>query len=145
VLVDLPLGAGAAHQFDATLPAGTYHELHFRVQAPSSSDTAFLAAHPDFAGTSIKVTGTFNQKPFTYTSDLTVAQNVHLATPLVVAASGSTALTLSADLSNWFVSGSALVDPATALKGGANEAVVTAAIRASFRAFHDGDHDGHED
>src|SRR5204862_7797339 len=77
ILVDLPLG-GLERMFEATVPAGTFDELRFQIHKPSddgdAADHAFLVAHPDFAGVSIRVKGTFNGTDFTYTSDLNVEQ-----------------------------------------------------------------------
>ena len=149
ILVDLPLGGGAARSFDATLPAGTYRELHFQVHVPTgtAADQAFLAANPDFAGVSIKASGTFNGTHFDFTSDVEASQNVELGTPFTVAAQGTTSLTLNVDLSGWFrnAGGTGLVDPASALKGQPNESLVANNINASFHAFRDNNHDGADD
>jgi hypothetical protein len=149
ILVDLPLGGGAARSFDATLPAGTYRELHFQVHVPTGTpaDQAFLAANPDFAGVSIKASGTFNGTHFDFTSDVEASQNVELGTPFTVAAQGTTSLTLNVDLSGWFknAGGTGLVDPASALKGQPNESLVANNINASFHAFRDNNHDGADD
>ena len=55
------------------------------------------------------------------------------------------ALTIRTDVSKWFVNGTALVDPGTALVGGANEGLVENNIRASFRGFHDQNENGLDD
>src|SRR5437764_12373975 len=79
ILVDLPLG-GIERMFEATVPAGTYDELRFQIHKPSdngdAADQAFLTAHPDFAGISIRMEGTFNGAAFTYTSALDVDQEL---------------------------------------------------------------------
>src|SRR2546422_10392110 len=58
-LVSLPLGSSAiATEVTVAAPPGTYNALEFEIHKPSSSeDAAFIAAHPDFATISIKVTG----------------------------------------------------------------------------------------
>jgi len=148
ILVDLPLG-GLERMFEATVPAGTFDELTFQIHKPSddgdAADHAFLAAHPDFAGSSIRVTGTFNGAPFTYTSDLDVEQELRFNPPVVVTAGTLAKLTVSLDLSGWFRSSSALVDPATAAQGGANERLVRDNIVRSFHSFKDNDEDGRDD
>jgi hypothetical protein len=62
-----------------------------------------------------------------------------------VAEGSATNVTLRLDVARWFVSGTALVDPATANKGGLNENLVRDNIRASIDAFRDDDRDGHDD
>ncbi len=148
ILVDLPLG-GIERMFEATVPAGTFDELRFQIHKPSddgdAADHAFLAAHPDFAGVSIRVKGTFNGTDFTYTSDLNVEQELRFNPAVVVTAGTPAKLTVSLDLSGWFRSSSTLVDPATAAKDGANEGLVRDNIIRSFQTFKDNDEDGRDD
>ena len=147
VLVNLPLGDTAAQTFSVSIPVGSYEKIDFQVHAPTSDarDQAFLAANPLFAGTSVRVVGTFNGKAFVYTTDLTAEQELELSPPLTVADTGAVALTIRTDVSKWFVNGTALVDPGTALVGGANEGLVENNIRASFRGFHDQNENGLDD
>jgi hypothetical protein len=73
VLVSLPLGATATvTQVAIVAPAGMYNELEFEIHKPDDvTDAAFIAAHPAFAGVSIRVAGTFSKAgtrtDFTYT------------------------------------------------------------------------------
>ncbi len=135
VLVSLPLGSALiAQQVAVAVPAGTFSALEFEIHKPSSSeDAAFIAANPDFANISIRVTGTYSQagtrSAFTFTSD---GQSLNV--------------TLRADISGWFLNGAktALVDPASANKGQPNESVVANNIQNSFKAFEDDNHDGLE-
>jgi hypothetical protein len=145
-LVDLPLNGGVAHEFTLTVDTGTYTEAGFQIHKPEgSADSAFLSAHPEFAGVSIRVVGTFNGTPFVYTTGVTDVQHVEFAPPLVVT-EGTTSFTLMVDLSGWFKTGAGvLVDPATALDGGVNAILVHQNIIHSFHGFRDEDHDGHED
>lgn len=146
-LVDLPLGVGGAErQFTVTVDTGTYHEVKFQIHKPEgANDTAFVLAHPEFAGVSIRVVGTFNGTPFTYTTDVTDVQEVHFDTPLVVG-SAPTAFTLMVDLSGWFTTGTGtLIDPSTAMGLGANVVLVHTNIVRSFHAFQDEDHNGEDD
>ena len=105
ILVDLPLGS-VERMFEATVPAGTFDELKFQIHKPSAdgdaADQAFLAAHPDFAGISVRVKGTFNGADFTYTSDLNVEQELRFDPPVPVTAGTPAKLTVSLDLSGWF-------------------------------------------
>jgi len=150
LLLDLPLGTGgAAHSFSVDVPAGSYDEIEFEVHKPSNddaSDAAFLQAHPEFAGVSVKVAGTYNGQPFTYVTDLDAEEEIELNPPLVTAESTATDLTLLVDLDRWFRDGANhLVDPATAGAGNVNDNLVRDNIRGTLRAFEDEDHDGTDD
>lgn len=147
VLVNLPIGDTAGATFSVNIPVGSYEKLDFQVHAPSgdSRDQAFLAANPSFAGTSIRVVGTFNGKAFVFTTALTAEQELELSPPLTVGDTAAVALTIRTDVSKWFANGTALIDPSTALAGGANEGLVENNIRASFRGFHDQNEDGLDD
>ncbi|MGH7673484.1 MAG: hypothetical protein ACREMC_11360, partial [Gemmatimonadales bacterium] len=153
VLVNLPLGATATVTEVAIDAApGMYNELEFDIHKPDEvDDAAFIAAHAAFADVSIRVTGTFSQggtrSDFTYTTDLNEEQEIALDPPLTVSEGATTNVTLRLDISSWFLSGGAdaLVDPATANKGGANENLVRDNIRASIDAFRDDDRDGLDD
>lgn len=152
-LVSLPLGATATEAVVAvTAPAGMYDKLEFKIHKPESADdAAFIAANPNFDGISIRVTGTYSQagsrSDFTYTSDVDASEEVVLSTPLTVSDGQPANVTLRVDVANWFLNagGTALVNPASGNKGQANEGVVRDNIEASFDAFRDDDHDGHDD
>jgi hypothetical protein len=144
VLVSLPLTAGAEQTFalDAVPPA-TYNELKFEVHKAGGSDStdqAFLVAHPDFNGVSIRVRGTFNSQAFEYTTNLDVEQQLMLVPQLVVTAGVSTNITIFVDVSGWFVKNGVLMDPANPDRSVADEN-----IRRSFGAFEDRDHSGSHD
>lgn len=153
VLVSVPLGAVATETMVSILaPPGLYNRLEFEIHKPESSDdAAFIAAHPDFDGVSIRVTGTYSQagtrSDFVYTSELGAEQEVFIDPPLTVADGVGTNVTLRVDIGSWFLNagGTALVNPATANKGQPNESVVKDRIQASIDAFHDDDRDGHDD
>lgn len=143
ILVDLPLGGAVETVLSVAIDTGTYGELEFKIHKPEDDDTAFLLAHPDFAETTIRVTGSFNGTPFVYETDLDAEQELDLVPPLVISdVSVATNVTLRVDLSGWFMVGGALVNPQTANKGGANEGVVKESVKDSFKAFEDHDHDG---
>lgn len=147
ILLDLPLNGSTAQQVTIAVPPGLYDEVEFEIHKVSSSDqedAAFRQAHPDFAGKSIRVQGTFNGQAFTYETDLDVEQESDLNPPLVVDDQAtSTNVTVRIDLSQWFRNGSgALVDPATGNKGGENESLIKENIKQSIEAFEDKDRDG---
>jgi hypothetical protein len=150
VIFDVPVTtAGAQHTVSVNVHAGTFEKVEFEIHKPgdnSSDDAAFLAANPGFAGISIRVQGTWNGTAFTFTGDLSAEQTIELSPPLVVAQSGATDLTIFFDVSSWFTaSGGRLIDPASAVKGQANEDVVKDNIKRSLRAFRDNNEDGAED
>ena len=149
VVFDLPLDQGADPVFTALVPVGTYQHLKFQIHKPSNAngDADLVAQHPEMANTSIRVTGTHNGTPFTFTSDLTEVEDLTLPEPVDVATEGELPLTLHVDAAGWFVdgSGTGLVDPAQANNGGPFESLVEQNIRAGFRAFHDADADAAAD
>jgi len=149
-LLDLPLNAGITRAFSVAVDTGTFDELRLKLHKPEDDgdpqDTQFLTQHPDFQGISIRASGTFNDVPFTYETDLSAQQRMDLVPPLVISGGlTSVDVTIQVDLAAWFVSNGVLVDPASALKGGPNENLVRDTIRASFRAFRDDDRDGEDD
>jgi hypothetical protein len=154
-LFDLPLEVGVLPTFTATVPVGSYRQVQFQIHRPTdeNGDAELLAAHPDFEGASIRVTGTYQKAgepspvPFVYTTDLTSVLNVDLDAPIVVAEGEELAMTLALETAGWFVNaaGDGLVDPATALDGQPQEALVEQNIRNSIRAFQDEDADGAAD
>ena len=143
ILVDLPLGGAVETVLSVAIDTGTYGELEFELHKPEDDDTAFLSAHPDFAETTIRVTGSFNGTAFVYETDLNVEQELDLVPPLTITdAAVATNVTLRVDLSGWFLVGGTLVNPQTANKGGQNEGVVNENVKNSFKAFEDHDRDG---
>ena len=152
VLLDLPLGTGGPERnLTVDVPAGTYEELEFDIHKPDDDDdddgdAEFLAAHPEFEDVSIRVVGTWNDAPFTFTTDLEAEQEIELSPPLVVNEDADTDLTLLLDLDTWFRGpGGGLIDPATANAGGAAEALVEDQIEASIEAFDDDECDDDDD
>jgi hypothetical protein len=146
VLVDIPVTANAVATASASVPAGSYSRVDFRIHKATddAADAAFRAANPGFDGVSIRVEGTYNGSPFVFTSDMTEKQELTLPTPLVFEEGTSPNMTIQVDMSSWFKSGATVIDPATANKGGANENVVRNNIRASLRAFRDDDRNGRQ-
>ena len=146
MLVDLPLTPGATSELTASIPAGTYRELHFQIHKPTSSaaDQAFVAANPTFADASIRVEGTYNGTPFVYTSSMTDVFELEFNPPITLDADNKN-VTIKVDLGTWFKNGSVVINPTTANPGQSNESLVRNNIRNSFKSFEDEDHDGHDD
>jgi hypothetical protein len=150
-LLDLPLGPGVERAFTVPVDTGTYDELDVKIHKPEDDsgdprDVAFLEAHPDFRKISIRARGTFNGTPFTFEADVNAKQEIDFQPPIVVADSNlNVDVTIRVEVANWFRVNGALIDPATANKGGANANDVRDNIRDSFRAFRDNDRDGCDD
>ena len=142
-----PLVDGAQTSFSIDLPAGMYKEIELQIHKPTNntSDAAFLAANPGFLGVSIRMTGTFNGVPFTFTTDITNEVEVEFDTPMEVKIGGTTSLTLLLDVRGWFLDagGTALLSPAALTQQGRQQ--VEQNIRRSFHAFEDEDHNGRKD
>jgi len=149
VLIDLPLGVGATHEFTVTADTGTFDEIKLKIHKPEdngdAADQAFIAQNPAFANISIRVTGTFNGAAFVFTTDLSAEQKISISPPLVVGAQTAVSVTLKVDVSTWFLNGTVAIDPSLALKGQPLEGLVKNNIEASFDAFHDDEHDGRSD
>jgi hypothetical protein len=148
-VVDLPVTGAIATALNVTVPAGTYSAFEAKIRPVDSKrgagSAAFLTAHPELAGVSVRVEGTFNGKAFTYTGAPRAELESVFNPPLAVADKGAN-ITINVDLANWFkTSSGVLIDPATANAGGTNATLVAANIRKSFRAFRDDDRDGRDD
>lgn len=146
LLVDVPLGGGPKRVVAVAVDTGSYAQVEFKIHKVRGSDTAFAAAHPDLNGLSVRVTGKYDGKAFTFTSDVSAKQENDLVPPLVVNTNTATNLTLEVEVASWFVAGGiGLVDPASAAAGKPNENLVRQNIRRSFHVFEDDDHDGRRD
>lgn len=150
-LVDLPVNGTMTSALSVTVPPGSYSAVEGKIRAlradgdQGTGSRAFLAAHPELAGVSVIVTGTFNGKSFTYTGAPRAEFEATFTPPLVVDAAPVN-LTVSADVTTWFKTQSGtLIDPSTANAGGASAGAVADNIRRSFKAFRDDDRDGHDD
>lgn len=147
ILVDMPVDGTLKTQVSVPLAAGTYRKLEAKLEPASSrksTGAAFLTAHPDFAGISVQVDGTFNGAPFTYKSNMRAELHMRFDPPLVIDATTKNA-TISVDVSKWFVSGSGeVIDPAKATPGTSASRAVEKNIRSSFHAFKDNERHGKE-
>lgn len=145
MLVNVPLGAITQLDLGSLVPAGSYRELSFNIDAVQSGDTAgaaFLTAHPDFANVSVRVQGTYKGQSFVYTSNQDIEFEMEFTTPVSVGSGTPTNLTIALDAGSWFkdASGNVLnpTDPA-------NASTIDNNIKNSFHAFEDDNHDGVED
>jgi hypothetical protein len=151
-VVDLPVDTSVASALRVSVPSGTYSAFEAKVrpvrlkhEGGGSASAAFLAAHPELAGASVRVEGTFNGKAFTYTGAPRAEIESEFDPPVVSDSTGVN-VTVHADVATWFrdFSGS-LIDPATANKGERNAALVANNIRRSLRSFRDDNRNGHDD
>lgn len=146
VLLDLPLTPRLATVINVDLPPGDYGRAEFQLHKPGgSNDAAFLQDHPDFRGVSVRVSGSFNDVPFTYNGDVSATQHLTLNPPLAVRDGGTADLTLFVDVDSWFRVNGTLIDPSTAGSGQPNASRVKNNIQSAFRAFEDPDRDGRDD
>jgi hypothetical protein len=148
LLLDLPLGATPRRIVTIDVDTGSFRKVEFKIHRPARTgdDQAFLAAHPDLEGVSVRAFGTFDGEPFEFTSRVSAKQEYELDPPLEVGTAGATDLTLQVEVGSWFIAGGVgLIDPATAGEGGVNAQLVAQNIRRSFRVFEDRDRDGRKD
>jgi len=125
--VDLPLSGGMVTLPANALPAGTFRELDLRVSK-------------------VQLKGTFDGKPFDVTLPVTVHDEIEFDTPLVVADGAPTSITINVPTGNWLLNADgSLIDPNTVASNPTVLGLVQSRIRASFHAFEDEDHDGHDD
>jgi len=150
-LVDLPVDGALAGVLSVDVPPGDYAALEAKVRAVRAGEghgegsQAFLAAHPELAGVSVVVTGTFNGVPFTWTGAPRAEFETSFS-PTLAVDDAPVNLTVHADVTTWFKTQSGtVIDPATANPGGPNAGLVTDNIRRSFKAFRDDDRNGHDD
>ncbi len=127
VQVNLPLDGTTKVILDALVPAGTYLGLRARLER-------------------VNVVGVFTDAggadhTFTFTSDAGAEVSVDFATPITVGA-GTSNLTIDVAVGSWFKDAAgAILDPNNAV----NQEAIEHAIRASFHAFEDDNHDGDDD
>ncbi|MGE0552172.1 MAG: hypothetical protein AB7R55_01955 [Gemmatimonadales bacterium] len=146
MLLEPPLDGTTEATFTVDLPEGTYRSLMLQIHKPSNAneDAAFLADHPNFAGLSLRVVGSFNGEDFTFESALTAVVEIALDTPVEIEAETPAAVTLALDVAAWFAAdaGGLLdpIDPTQQIRSRIEQN-----IRASFHAFRDHDGDGAPD
>ena len=148
-IVDLPVNANLATPIQLSIPAGTYKALEAKIRPVKSGEdhgngsAAFLTAHPEFAGVTVRVEGTYNGKAFVYTGAPRVEFETEFNPPLVVDAAPVN-LTVHIDLATWFRSATgALIDPSST--NALDMQTILQNIRRSFHAFHDDDKNDHDD
>ena len=152
MLVDLPITPDAKVELSAPVPPGKYRNLHARLTALTSESRQkgaadFVAANPDFAGKSVRIEGTYQGKPFTFTTNVRAEIFIPFRPPLdLTDTTKAPAVTVAVDPSRWFkTQNGTTIDPTTVGLDQPNNVVIANNIRRSFRVFRDDDHDGHGD
>ena len=147
-LVNVPVNGADGARVAVAVPAGTYTSIRLwlhKVTSGDAADVAFRQANPDFRDISLRLEGTFNGTPFNFVNDVNAKLTVPLTKPLVIGTGGDD-VTVSIDLSTWFLrSSGGLFSPAAANTPGQVQAQVQNNIRNAFRAFKDKNKDGRED
>ena len=127
VQVNLPLDGTTKVILDAMVPAGSYLGLRAEIE-----NVSVVGVFTDAGGT---------DHAFTFTSDAHAEVSVDFPTPVTVGAATSN-FTIDVDVGTWFKDAAgAILDPNNA----ANQEAIEHAIRASFHAFEDDNHDGDDD
>jgi hypothetical protein len=127
ISVDLPLNGGLTTLAANAIPAGTFREIELRVSTA-------------------RLVGTFDGAPFDVTLLVNTRGEIEFATPLVVADGTPTSVTINVPVDGWFTNADgSLVDPSKLSTNATLLGQVRSRIVASFRAFEDEDHDGHDD
>jgi hypothetical protein len=146
ILVSLPLVAGAQTVFSVPAPTGTYTGLSLSTHKPKRGDSgsnvqAFLAAHPEYENTSIRVVGKFRGVAFTWRGDPEAKLDEEFSPPLAVTAASGLSITLRVDVASWFTSPTGgLLDPQQT-----SYPTIARNIKNSFKAFEDEKHSGNDD
>jgi hypothetical protein len=138
-LVDLSgaaLESGLTQVFEVDAAPGDYRRFRFRVHKLDGGDRQF----PDMAGLSMRVEGTFQGAPFTFTS--AVDEEQEREGLFTVSPDAANNLTLAIDPSGWFSDGGAAVSPIAAQADGSLRSGVEGRIKDSIDAFDDDDRDG---
>jgi hypothetical protein len=150
-LVELPLDGTTKVVLDGAVPPGSYTALHAKLDAvkPDENEagvSAFLVAHPDWKGISVKVTGVFTDAKsqthnFTFASEAD-AEIEAAFQPAITVAAGTSHITVSVDVASWFKDKTgAVIDPTDP----ANAHAIDHNVQLSFRTFEDQDRDGIDD
>jgi hypothetical protein len=146
MIVDLPVDGVTQLDVGALVPAGTYRELEFKIDAVDTgehaSSAAFLTAHPDFRNVAVRVEGTFNGQPFVFISREDARFELEFNPAITVGSGATSNVTVAIDVSAWFKNASGdFVNPSDA----SNASLISGNIKQSLHAFEDEDHDGRDD
>jgi hypothetical protein len=143
LLVDIPVDDAAHAVITVPLAEGTFRKIEAKLEP--SRVAAFNALHPNVAGRSVRVEGTFKGNSFVFTSAVRASLEMEFDPPLVIDASTKNA-TISLDVTRWFIDrNGAVIDPRSATPGSNALEQIEDNIRRSFHAFEDDDESGMDD
>lgn len=149
ILVNIPLDTGVKQVFAVPVPKGSYTGIGLLIHRLSSDTTdtaavAFLKAHPEFEGASVRVVGAFDSKPFTWTGRPTFVLHERFNPPVQVSDTSGLNFTMNVDVSSWFKNwDGSLINPSTATTD--QDFIIDSNIRHSVHAFDDDHRDGRDD
>lgn len=147
-MIELPVNGNVVGALSVPVPLGSYSAFEAKITPADTGrpgGAALIVAHPELRAASVRVEGTFNGKPFTYTGATRAQIEGRFEPPLVADVSGIN-VTVRVNLTGWFrTSSGAIIDPTTANAGGPNAELVSTNIARSFVAFCDDDRDGRDD
>ena len=124
--VALPLEGGIITPFNGQIPVGTYSRLEM--------DADFL-----------RIRGTYDGQTFDVTVPVNAELELRFSPPLDVTGSEPVNVNVNVDVASWFRDASGnVIDPRQLNTNAELRAQFRNRVRASFRAFEDGDHDGDE-
>ncbi len=125
--IDLPLDGSVVTVPADALPAGTFQQLELRL--------AF-----------VRLQGTFDGTPFDVTVSAPVRGEIEFSTPIVVTAGTQTSITVMVTITTWLTNpDGSLLDPSQLNANATLRNQFISRIAASFGAFEDENHDGHDD
>lgn len=149
VLVSIPLDTGVKQVFTVPVPKGSYTGIGLLVHRLRSDSTdtaavAFLKAHPEFDSASVRVVGSYDGKPFTWTGRPSFVLHERFNPPVAIGDTSGLNFTMNVDVSSWFRNyDGSLIDPSTATPD--QTEIIEYNIRRSVHAFDDDHRDGRDD
>ncbi|WP_018126524.1 hypothetical protein [Balneola vulgaris] len=147
-ILDLNISGGITELATTEIKAGIYEELEIEIEKPDSGETP---SDPDFKigegeneRFSLIIRGTYNGNEFTFRSskDFEIEVEFEQGVEIQSNTEGLIDVTLSIDSAIWFVDANGNTLDPTLVE---NQAMIEAAIEASFEAFEDDDRDGEID
>jgi hypothetical protein len=147
-ILDLNLDGGVTELATTEINAGIYEEIEFEIDKPDSgetpSDPDFKTGEGEIERFSLIIRGTYNGNEFTFRSskDFEIEVEFEQGVEIQSNAEGMIDVTLSIDTAIWFVDANGNTLDPTLVE---NQAMIEAAIEASFEAFEDDDRDGEID